>query len=591
MDPGKEAGVTRKRPLYRWRAHLRGETMKRTVIIIVAMALALAAGCSKTDRKDLILAEIDTKTITMADFETTAETLENKYLPETSDMEGKKELLRHMINKEVMALKATALGYEREEDFKKFWDQFKGPFLVTALWNEEITKKVKITEEEIDYYYEQMQYEYTLSQIILANEDEAFSLREKIVAGEDFAEMAKKYSLGKGAENGGHVGSSPVGRIHWWVEEVLFEMNEGDVSPPVKTDTGWALLKIHRKRKIIPDLDRDYAEKRLKGVKEYKGRNELKGRIEADIHMQIFTDAVNIIFDALPEDIPFEEIVNYRVTRNNAPKLEVLPQYVDMLVLQYDDGDYTIKDFIELYEMASLVERPRRQYGRESIVQLLKKVIYDRILPVYAEEIAKVLEVPEVKKNLENRKEQFLVYKLYQDQITDEVSITDREVKDYYTKNKEYLETKEQRDYQILINSDPAIAKQASVLAKNGEDFDALVRKFSQDPSKKENLGKTGLVYPGNYLEYDSQAFSLPGEGDVSEPFAFSRGWAIVKVLEIVPGRMPTIQEASGTIRRELKEAKGEALLAEKIIGWSEGYIITINEKNLGKARMERTRL
>jgi parvulin-like peptidyl-prolyl isomerase len=565
--------------------------VKRTVIIIAAMTLALMAGCSKTDRGDLVLAEIETKTITLSDFETTAETLENKYLPETADMEGKKELLQHMINKEVMALKATALGYEREEDFRKFWDQFKGPFLVTALWNEEITKKIVITEEEIDYYYEQMKYEYTLSQIILANEEDGISLRERIVAGEDFAEMAKKYSLGRGAENGGHVGSSPVGRIHWWVEEILFEMEEGDVSPPVRTDTGWALLKVHRKRKIVPDLDRDYAEKRLKGVKEYKGRNLLKARIESDIHLQVFTDAVNIIFDALPEDIPFEEIVNYRVTRNNAPKLEMPPQYIDMLVIQYDDGDYTIGDFVELFEIASLVERPRRQYGRESIVQLLKKVIYDRILPVYAEEIAKVLEVPEVRKNLENRKEQFLVYKLYQDQITDEVSVTDREVKDYYEKNKEYLETKEQRDYQILINSDPSVAKQASVLARNGEDFDALVRRFSQDPTKKDNTGRTGLVYPGNYLEYDSQAFSLPAVGDVSEPFAFSRGWAIVKILEIVPGRTPSMQEAVGTIRNQLKEAKGEALLAEKIIGWSEDYIVKINEKNLGKARMERTRL
>ncbi|MBU8922396.1 MAG: peptidylprolyl isomerase [Bacteroidales bacterium] len=565
--------------------------MKKTVIIIVAMALALAAGCSKTDRKDLIVAEIDTKTITLADFETTAETLENKYLPETADMEGKKELLHHMINKEVMALKATSLGYERDEDFKKFWDQFKGPFLVTALWNEEITKKVEVSEEEIDYYFEQMQYEYTLSQIILANEEEAYELREMIIEGEDFGEMAKKYSLGKGAENGGHVGSSPVGKIHWWVEEVLFETKEGEVSSPVKTDTGWALLKVHRKRKIIPDLDRDYAMKRVRGIKEYKGRNDLKTRIETDIHLQVFTDAVNIVFDALPEDVPFEEIVNYRVTRNNAPKLEVMSQYIDMLLIQHDDGSYTIGDFIELYDRASLVERPRRQYGRESIVQLLKKVIYDKILPVYAENIAKVLEVPEVKKNLENRKEQFLVYRLYQDQITDEVSVTDRQVREYYDNNKEYLATKEQRDYQILINSDHEIAKQASALAKNGEDFDALVRRFSQDPTKKENMGRTGLIYSGKYMEYDSQAFSLPNEGDVSEPFSFSRGWAVVKVMEIVPGRVPTLQEASGTIRKELMETKGEELLAGKIKGWSEDYIIKINEKNLAKARMERTRL
>ncbi|HSG29377.1 MAG TPA: peptidyl-prolyl cis-trans isomerase [Candidatus Krumholzibacterium sp.] len=565
--------------------------MKKALITIAVLAIALAAGCSKTERKDLLLAEVDYKTITVGDFEVTAETLENKYLPETNDMEGKKELLQHMINKEIMALKAEALGYEKDEEFVQFWGQFKGPFLITALWNEEIKKKVTCTEEEIDYYFEQMHYEYTLSQLIVASEQEALSLRERILAGEDFAEVTKKYSLGQGAENGGYVGSQPVGRIHWWVEEVLFSMKEGDISPPVKTDSGWALLKLHRKRKIVPDLDRDYAEKRVKGIKEYKGRNDLKAKIEEDIHLQVYTDAVTLIYDALPEDVPFEEIVNYRVTRENAPKLEIPEQYLQMIVMQHDDGVYTIADFIELYERASLVERPRKQYGRESIVQLLKKVIYDKILPVYAEDVAKVLEIPEVKKNYDNRREQFLVYKLYKEQIEDELAVTDREVREYYENNKEYLQTQEQRDYQILVTDKIETAQEIVEQARAGADFDRLVRVHSMDPTKKDNLGKTGLMPPGNYIEYDDVAFSLPAVGDISDPFQFSRGWAVVKILEIVPGRIPTLTEATGTIKKQLLESKGEALLAEKLETWSADYMIKINEKNLEKAEMSRTRL
>lgn len=565
--------------------------VKRSILLTAVICAVLVFGCSRTDRKDLVLAEVDTRTITIADFETTAETLENKYLPETNDLEGKKELLQHMVNKEIMALKAIAMGYERDEEFAAFWKQFKGPFLITALWNEEISKKVTVTEEEIDAYFEEMHYEYTLSQIVAASEEQANQIRDEVLAGADFAEMAKKYSLGKAADNGGYIGSSPVGKIHWWIEEVLFEMESGDITPAVKTDVGYAILKVHKKRKIIPEEERDYAVRRVRAIKEYKGRNELKARIERDIHLQFYSDAVNIIFDLLPEDVPFEEIINYRVTRANAPELVVPEQYRDMILCQYDDGIYTIADFVELYHMSSLIERPRHQYGRESILQLMKKVIFDKVLPVYAEEVVKVLEIPEVAKNLGRRREQFLVYKLYQEQIDDEVAVTTKEIADYYEANKTAMETKEQRNYAIILVDDKKVAMQVAGLAKGGEDFGKLALKFSQDPTAKDNKGETGLIYPGNYMEYDDVGFGLPNEGDVSDPFPVSRGWAVVKVLEIVPGRMPTMEEAKSSIRKELKEKKGEALLEEKLESWKEGYVIKIHENNLKKAEMNRTRI
>ena len=565
--------------------------MRKSALIIAGLAVIVAAGCSKTDRKELVVAEVGPNTITIGEFETTAETLEDKYRPETSDMEGKKDMLQHMINKEVMALKAEVFGYQNEEGFHRFWTQFRGPFLITALWDQKISKSITVTEEEIDKYWEEMQYEYTLSQIVVANEQDALLLRERNLAGEDFAQLAKDYSLGPGAENGGFVGSSPVGKIHWWVEEMLFVMKEGETSMPVRTDSGWTLVKIMKKRKIVPDEDREYASRRVRGIKEYKGRDVLKEQIERDINLQIFTDAVNLAYNSLPEDVPFEDIVNYKVTRDNAPALKIEEQYLDMIICQYDDGSYTLRDFTDLYKAASLVERPRRQYGRENIVQLLKKVIYDKILPVYAEEVARVLEIPEVKKNYDNRREQYLVYRLYQDQIEDEVTVTIQDMREYYDNNKDFIHTKERRDYQVIVLEKEEVARMVEKRARDGENFDKLVREFSKDPSVKENMGKTGLVYPGNYLEYDGVAFSLAAEGDVSDAFEISRGWAIVKLLKIEPGRLPSFEEASATIKQELTGKKGEALLQEKLKKWSEDYEIRINDKNLARAEMKRTRL
>ena len=565
--------------------------MKRTILVFAIAALAIAAGCGEKDNSALVIARVDTREITVGDFERVSETIEQKFLPETDDLEGKKELLDHMINKEVMGLKALAMGYDKEKWFVDFWPQYKGPFLIAQLMDQLVAKKVNITDEDIAKYYRQMHFEYTISQIVLANEDEIVEIRERAVAGEDFAELAKKYSLGVGADNGGYVGSNPVGRIHWWVEEELFTMEAGDISKPLRTSTGWAIIKLHRKRKVEPVYDEQWAARRVKAIREKMGMEALKAKIEREIGLQFFTDAVNIAYDGLPDDIPFEDILSYKINRSNAPKLDIPEKFKDKLICQYSDGSYTLADFEEIYYRMALPERPRRQYGREHVVQTMHKIVFDKILPVYAEQTAKILEIPEVKKNLDSKKEMFLVQKMYDDQIKDEVTVTIRDKQDYYAENLEILLKFEMRDFSVLIVADQKSANDVREKAIEGMNFSMLIRKFSVDEDVKENLGRTGLHVKGNMQEYDEIGFALDGPGSISEPVQTSRGWALIKVEEVEDERVPTFEEAEPTIRKTLLETRYEEHLNMKLEKWREDYIIEIDESALARAELKRTRL
>ncbi len=565
--------------------------MRRAVLFTICAVLVLAAGCSKTKREDLVVATVDTRKITVADFERNTGLLDESYLPENDDLAAKEELLQHMINRQVMGLKAIAMGYDKDPEFIKLWDQFRGPFLITQLMDQFARKPVKVTKKEVDDYFNEMHYEYTLSQIVVPNEEEAIELRHRIVdEGEDFAEVAKKYSFGAEAANGGYVGSEVIGRMHWWVEEDLFKMKEGDVSQPLRTSTGYALLKVMRKRKIIPDLDREYAENRVRAIKEKKNMQDLKAKIEKEIGLVFYPDAVNIAYDALPEDISMESIFTYKVDRQSAPKLNIPEQYRDMLICQYEDGAYTLADFEELYEQYGLPERPRREKGREDIIYSIHKKIFDTILPDYAEQKAKILEIPEVREVYDKRKEHFMVTFLYSDQVRDEISATDREVQEFYNENKDSLQTKDKRDYSIILVQTKDKADELAKLAAEGKDFSVLARKFSLDPTSKDNLGRTGLVEFGKYPEYDMVAFSLKKPGSISDPFQTSRGWAVVRLEEIEKGELPTFEEVKSNLRKVLLEQKAEKHLNEKLEEWRKTYKIEINEENLAKARIIRER-
>jgi foldase protein PrsA len=564
--------------------------VKRTLLAAAVVILAALAGCGEKDDSDLVVAKVDTREITVGDFEKISETIDESYLPTTNDLEGKKQLLNHMINKEVMALKALGMGYDKEQWFIDFWPKYKGPFLIAQLMDHYVAKTVQVTDQDIEDYWNQMHWEYTLSQIVVANEDEAVELRQRALDGEDFAELAKKYSLGPGADNGGYIGANPVGRIHWWVEEELFKMEAGDISPPLKTTSGWAIIKLHRKRQVEPAFDKDWAASRVKAIREKKGMEELKSKIEKEIGLQFFPDAVNIAYDALPDDIPYEDIISYKITRENAPRLNLDPQFKDMILAQYDDGVFTLGDFEDLYYRMGLPERPRRQYGRENVIMTVHKIIFDKILPVYAEQTAKILEIPEVRKNLQNKKELFLVQKLYDDQIKEEVTVTSRDKQDYYAENLDMLLKLEMRDFGVILVPDQKTAEEVYDKAMEGADFATLARKYSTDEKVKDNFGRTGMHIKGDMPAYDEVGFALAGPGAISNPFQSSRGWAVIKVEEVENERVPTYEEAEPTITKALTELKYEEHLQEKLKKWREDYVIEIYEDNLDKAELKRTR-
>jgi hypothetical protein len=79
--------------------------------------------------------------------------------------------------------------------------------------------------------------------LALANE-----LRERILAGEDFAALAAAYSDDPGsAANGGDLGWFGRGRMVAPFEDAAFSLEVGEVSEPVKTDFGYHLIKVTEK--------------------------------------------------------------------------------------------------------------------------------------------------------------------------------------------------------------------------------------------------------------------------------------------------------------------------------------------------------
>ncbi len=80
--------------------------------------------------------------------------------------------------------------------------------------------------------------------ILVKTEKEAKELKDEILGGKSFAEVAKKRSTCPSGKKGGDLGWFGKGQMVAPFETAAFNGKKGDLVGPVKTDFGWHLIQI-----------------------------------------------------------------------------------------------------------------------------------------------------------------------------------------------------------------------------------------------------------------------------------------------------------------------------------------------------------
>ncbi|HNZ87246.1 MAG TPA: peptidylprolyl isomerase [Methanofastidiosum sp.] len=84
--------------------------------------------------------------------------------------------------------------------------------------------------------------------ILVKSEDLAKELREKVNKGENFSDLAKKFSQCPSGKKGGDLGFFSRQKMVKEFEKAAFDGKEGTVVGPIKTQFGWHLIKIIEKK-------------------------------------------------------------------------------------------------------------------------------------------------------------------------------------------------------------------------------------------------------------------------------------------------------------------------------------------------------
>ena len=242
--------------------------------------------------------------------------------------EKQKDLLRDLIDQALLIERAKDMGISVETDVIKRLDelrkqnnlgsmeemekevekqglswedlktQIRNNLLTQEVIRREVGSHINIPSDEVKKYYDDHQKDFirpeqvVLYEIFLSTagkspeemssvERKAEDLRNRVVKGEDFSEIAKHFSEGSTATDGGLLGTFERGQLDKQLDDIAFKMDKGQMTEVIQTKTGFEVLRVgaHYEAGLQPQdkveneiMNRIYGQKMQPTMREYLGQ-------------------------------------------------------------------------------------------------------------------------------------------------------------------------------------------------------------------------------------------------------------------------------------------------------------------------------
>jgi len=242
------------------------------------------------------------------------------------------------------------------------------------------------------------------------------------------------------------------------------------------------------------------------------------------------------------------------------------------VVARIGDRVYTAEDFQRWMELNPEDRQQAVAADDKRKAGMLNQIITNMVIA----DIARKQEFdrkPDIMEKIKYVINGFLTLEYIEQVVAAEVSLTEEEIKNYYEENiARFSKLEEVRARYIMIKIDTEMdnsakqdarkkAEEILTRVRNGGDFAALAKEYSEDQASRNRGGYMGWFGRGSMLpEFEAAAFALQS-GETSEIVATSRGYYLIKVEERKEGEVKPLEEVRQLIEAPLLvEKKREAI-------------------------------
>ena len=387
----------------------------------------------------------------------------------------------------------------------------------------------------------------------------ATRIREDILAGGNFEELVKKYSVDKGsAEKGGDLGLFERRMMVKEFDEVAFSLNVGQTSDIIKTRFGFHIIQVTEIQNI-PPFEEDKA--RVKNIysrtrydQDYKDYiTALKTEFGYKLNQSGF-DFITSNTDSAKIDGRFYESAYREKTKDTVVFKIGNTSFIADSVFSFAISELKFKG--RLADAALISEAVDKFSGNKLIEK--KAEILDKTNKDFAD-------------LMEDYKNGIYIFKLQEEEIWNKIQVDSVKLVEYYNQTKENYVWPDRVDYSEIYSLKDSLIKHYYSNLAEGADFDSLAKKYTERPGYQQKEGNWGIQEVSK-SEASKAAYSLNAEGQYSKPFRNGGGWSIVKLNKKLPSAKKAFEDAKAEVASAFQESESKRLENDYVSRLKEQY-------------------
>lgn len=264
------------------------DDFKFVIALVLVLAFApISGGCAKPRTPEetapgKILVKVNDGVITDEELLTEYANLPEFAQEEYAGEAGLRKFLDELVTRELLYQKALQERLEEDADFRLALLSYRKARLSAMLIEREGRGAEAVTEGMVKQYFDENQEDFQLPEkiqvahILTRSKEEADEVYNAVNKGASFARVAREKSIDpETAERGGELTAFSRGSMAPEFEAVAFNLKLNEVSRPVKTESGYHVIKL---------LDRYEAQQ----VDYDRISDFIKSRMEDEIRQQAF---------------------------------------------------------------------------------------------------------------------------------------------------------------------------------------------------------------------------------------------------------------------------------------------------------------
>jgi peptidyl-prolyl cis-trans isomerase C len=229
------------------------------VLLALAATLAGLSAPAKAEDKDRVLARANGVEIRQSDLAMAEDKL-GASMPQMEGDQRRNYLIQYLADLIVLSQAAQKQKFGERPVVERRVDLERKSVLTEALLQD--AGHAAINDAALHKAYDETvkqmpsEQEVRARQILVETKEDADAIETELKRGTDFALLAKEKSKDAAAAQGGDLGYFTRNQVPPELADVVFKLDKGQVSDPVRTQFGWHVIKLEDKRaKPTPTFD------------------------------------------------------------------------------------------------------------------------------------------------------------------------------------------------------------------------------------------------------------------------------------------------------------------------------------------------